>query len=227
MSSGVGDPENDRRQVQVCLNGDSSALENLRAAHHSHLERILRARGATADEVEELLAGLWADCVPRETDSPTLLEKYSGRCPLQSWLATVATRRWIDLKRKQARRKEADSRTEGDEALDPLDGLPAPSSAPQEDVVIGLLQESLEEAFAACGPADMLMLRLVHLHGLSQREVMRMWGWSESKVSRQLSRAMEGIRQRTLATIRQKDPLLDLTWEDFVSLCEAHRVGFL
>jgi DNA-directed RNA polymerase specialized sigma subunit len=71
------------------------------------------------------------------------------------------------------------------------------------------------------------MLRLVFVHGLSQREVMRMWGWSESKVSRKLSSAMAHIEEQTLEKLKQMDPWLDLTWQDFVDLCDTHQVGFL
>ena len=71
------------------------------------------------------------------------------------------------------------------------------------------------------------MLRLVYLHGISQREVCRMWGWNEAKVSRHLSAAMETIEAETLLRLRQKDPWLKLTWQDFVDLCETHQIGFL
>jgi hypothetical protein len=27
--------------------------------------------------------------------------------------------------------------------------------------------------------------------------------------------------------LKQLDPLLDLTWQDFVDLCETHQIGFL
>src|ERR1700743_2136352 len=99
-------PEGERALVRRGLEGDTSALAELREAHHSALTNILSARGASIDETKELLADFWGDCVPRNDDQPTLLEKFSGKCSLQAWLVTVATRRWIDLKRKQARRGE-------------------------------------------------------------------------------------------------------------------------
>jgi len=71
------------------------------------------------------------------------------------------------------------------------------------------------------------MLRLVYLHDVTQREVGRMWGWHESKVSRCLAQAMAEIEARTQERIRETDPWMELTWEDFLDLCEAHRIGFL
>lgn len=227
MSSAPGDLDHDRLQVHRCQQGDPAALADLRTQYHPSLVNILRARGASLDETEELLADLWGDCVPTNDDQPCLLDKFSGKCSIQPWLATVATRRWIDLKRKQTRRGENSLPAHDDEGNSPLERLPAVSSQHREDALVELLRDSLHAGFAICPPADLLMLRLVYLHGVSQRELMRMWGWSESKVSRQLSRAMEQIEQATLANLKQKDPWLDLTWQDFVDLCETQRIGFL
>jgi len=226
MISALDEPGHEQAQVRRCQQGDPAAIAELREKHHPSLFNILRARGATVDEADELLADLWGDCVPKNNDHPTLLDKFSGKCSVQAWLATVATRRWIDLKRKQIRHGETSLRARDGES-DPLENLPAGATAIQEDSLVELLRESLRAAFAACAPADLLMLRLVYVHGLTQRELMQMWGWSESKVSRQLSHAMQRIEQTTLENLKMKDSWLDLTWQDFVDLCETHRIGFL
>jgi RNA polymerase sigma factor (sigma-70 family) len=154
------------------------------------------------------------------------LEKFSGKCSLQAWLVTVATRRWIDLKRKHARRGETQSRdAETHDQI--LERLSAADDSMMEDALVALLRDSLQAAFVDCPPTDMLMLRLLYLHGITQRELMRMWNWSESKVSRKISSTMEQIQQTTLEHLKRKDPWLHLTWQDFVDLCQIHRVGFL
>ncbi len=224
MDSSSGNSDDENHRVHRCLQGNPAALAELREAHHPSLVNILRARGASRDETEELLADLWGDCVPTNGEQPSLLDKFSGKCPVLGWLATVATRRWIDLKRKQTRRGENVPPENNHAAIETFPAAALPAS---EDVLVDLLRDSLQTAFAACPGADLLMLRLVYLHGLSQREIMRMWNWSESKVSRKLSQAMEHIGQDTLLNLKRRDPWLDLTWQDFVDLCETHRVGFL
>jgi hypothetical protein len=65
------------------------------------------------------------------------------------------------------------------------------------------------------------------LHELSQREIVQMLGWSESKVSRFLSKAMAEIEKHTLAEVKKRDSWLELGWQDFVELCETHQIGFM
>jgi RNA polymerase sigma factor (sigma-70 family) len=213
-------------QVRKCQDGDPVALADLRARCHQPLSNILLARGASRTEAEDLLADLWADCVPGPGERPSLLEKFSGKCSLQGWLATVATNRWVDFKRRQARRVELDASGNGSGG-DPMAEMPAVPAADRDAGTVSMLRESLQAAFALC-PADaMVCLRLVYLHGLTQREVMRLLGWSESKVSRFLNQAMVQIEKVTMAELKKRDPWIELTWLDFVEMCQNHDVGFL
>ncbi|MCI0747652.1 MAG: RNA polymerase sigma factor [Verrucomicrobia subdivision 3 bacterium] len=225
MSSQPSEPDIERLQLRKFQEGDPEALGWLRTRFNPVLMNILVARGATAIEAEELLADMWGDCVPGSEDRPSLLDKFSNQCPLQNWLATVATRRWIDLKRRQNRRREA--APSGSEDTDVFARMESPPAMPTEHHLITLLRDSLRAAFDHCPAGDMLMLRLVYLHGISQREVGRMWGWHESKISRRLSEAMKNIETHTLRCLQEKDPWLKLAWQDFLDLCQTHQIGFL
>jgi RNA polymerase sigma-70 factor (ECF subfamily) len=227
MSSQTSQRADEGFQASRCRAGDPQALAELREENHGPLLRILLSRGASPTEAEDLLADLWADCVPGDLDRPSLLEKFSGKCTLQGWLATVATNRWIDLKRKQTRRGEVSDAGPDGEHRDMLESLPAASSSAKEETLVALLRESLQAAFARCSPEAMVLLRLVYLHELSQREIVRMLGWHESKVSRFLGRAMKEIETHTLSELKKRDSWLELSWQDFVDLCETHQVGFL
>jgi RNA polymerase sigma factor (sigma-70 family) len=216
-----------RFEVPELLSGASDILPKLRQEYHSPLVNTLIGRGASATEAEEILADLWGDCVGHGDDRPSLLEKFSGKCPIRSWLTTVATNRLLDLKRRQKHRGELPRYDSDDHETNPFERLPAAVSARSEGVLVNLLKESLQAAFAKCPPEAMLMLRLAYLNGLSQREVGRMWGWHESKVSRCVSQAMGDIETATLRELKQRDPWLELSWQDFVELCESHEIGFL
>lgn len=226
MSSQASQLDGESLQVARCRQGDGDALAELRERCQSPLLGILLARGANRTEAEDLLADLWADCVPGNDDRPSILEKFSGKCTLQGWLATVATNRWVDRKRKQSRFVESIQDASGKAEHDYLTRLEAASYA-SEDTLIALLRDSLKAAFINCSPEARVLLRLVYLHELSQREIVQMLGWSESKVSRFLSKAMEEIETHTLAEVKKRDPWLELAWQDFVELCETHQIGFM
>jgi hypothetical protein len=64
-------------------------------------------------------------------------------------------------------------------------------------------------------------LRLVYLEGITQRELSGIFEMDESKISRQLRSSIEQVGERTLGVVNQQDPLLTLTWEDFLELCSG------
>ena len=219
--------DEDRLKLKECLEDDTDALTILRNKYQHFLKTVLMVRGASEIEAEDLLADLWGDCVAGADDTASLLEKYSGRCPLKNWLTTVATNRLFDLKRKLRVRGAASY--EDDEGGRNDSSLRSLILAPliREGVLVGLLRESLQHALDRCSASALLMLRLVYLHGLTLREVGRMWGWHESKVSRCLTQAMSEIQANTLKLIKQTDPWMELIWQDFLDLCETHQIGFI
>ena len=207
---------------RICQ-GSPEALAQLRAQTHRSLLSILLARKATNTEAEDILADIWADCVPGGEGHSSLLEKFSRRTSLLSWLATVATNRWLDFKRKEMRRAALLA------AKPEIDPVPkeALSDSTVEEPLVELLSESLRAAFSHCSAQHLVLLRLVYLHDVSQREVGRMLGWSESKTSRVLSEALKQIQSSSLGEVKKRDPWLELNWQDFVELCETRQIGFL
>ena len=206
-------------QVRKAQEGDPQALAALREQHHSQLFNILRARGASQTEAGDILADLWSDCVPGAGNQPSLLTKFGGRFSLLSWLARVASNRWIDQKRRGARQAGLD-----DSDIQALPGSPTPL---EDDQLSKMLRECLQSAFDRCPGEALLLLRLVYLHDLTQREAGHLFGWSESKTSRFLSLAMRQIRKRTLQGLKQRDERFELTWEDLLGLCEDDKSTLL
>ncbi|HEV2208300.1 MAG TPA: RNA polymerase sigma factor [Verrucomicrobiae bacterium] len=220
-------PDESALRVLRCKEGDLRALGELRTECQDGLAAVLRARGASAGEAEDILADLWADCVPGAAERPSLLEKFSGRTTLPRWLATVATNRWLDFKRRQARLEPLSAEDAQGETL-VREGQETPLARPEGDSSLAwLLEESLRAAFGRASAQALVLLRLVYLYDLSQREVGRMLGWSESKVSRYLSEALRQLQEVTLSEMHRRDRWLELSWQDFVDLCEAQQIGFL
>jgi len=206
--------------VERSRSGNAEALTALREASHESLTKILMARGAAAHEAQDVLADFWADCVPKNEETPALLDKFSGRCSFIGWAGTVVTRRWIDLKRKQQRHTELDTSSEPD----------GPSLEQQEkqsdDSLLLLVRDALQTAFSRCPPEGVVLLRLLHVHGLTQRELGRMLGWNETRTSRFLSSIIEKMQKETFREIKRQDPWLELGWDDLVNVCGTYEAAF-
>lgn len=211
--------EQDLIFARSVLSVNTQAATELRVRYHGRIVSLLCARGASSTEAEDLVADLWSDCFQSPRDRPTLLAKYQGRCALESWLMTVATNRLIDLKRRQSFRVDLPSSDQSPN--DFFDRRPHPQTASADASVLKLLRGSIQNAFARRNSESVLMLKLVHLYQLTQREIARMWGWHESKVSRALEQAREGLARDILTELKRTDPWLELQWEDFLELCQG------
>jgi RNA polymerase sigma factor (sigma-70 family) len=218
-----GSHEQDLAFVQRILAADSAAAAELRSRYHGRIVAVLCARGANPTEAEDLVADLWSDCFAARPDRSTLLGKYQGRCALESWLLTVATHRLVDLKRRQTFRVDVPPSERGSD--DFFDRRPQPESVSSEEHLLKLLREAIQHAFSKTDSESVLMLKLVHLHQLTQREIARMWGWHESKVSRALDLARQNISRDILAELKRIDPWLELRWDDFLELCAGSVDG--
>jgi RNA polymerase sigma factor (sigma-70 family) len=217
--------EQDLAFVQRVLASDPSAAEELRARYQGKLVGVLRARGANPTEAEDLVADLWTDCFAPRGNRQILLTKYQGRCALESWLLTVATNRLVDLKRRQSFRVEVPA-SSPDSPEDFFDRRAQPEKASSEKPLLNLLHAAIQRAFAKQDEDAILMLKLVHLHQLTQREISRMWGWHESKVSRTLEVTRQSVAKIILAELKKVDPWLELRWDDFVELCAGSTEVF-
>jgi RNA polymerase sigma factor (sigma-70 family) len=209
--------EQDLAFVERVLSGEAAGASELRTRYQGKLVGVLRARGASQTEAEDLIADLWTDCFGARINRPSLLTKYQGRCALESWLLTVATNRLVDLKRRQSFRVEV--APSPDSPDDFFDRRPHPEKPTSEKPLVDLLRQAIRRAFAKQDQDAVLMLKLVHLHQLSQREISRMWGWHESKVSRALDTTRQSVAKVILFELKKVDPWLELRWEDFVELC--------
>ena len=224
MSASPADTHADVALVERALAGDEPAIRELRGQHHGHLKARLLRRGASETDAEEILTDLWGDCV---------MGKFRRWQPqagssLIAWLSSVATNRLIDHFRKQKFQADGFGRDgrdgDGDSSARRGEAEGVSNDPPPRDAELArLLRGALACALQQCDQTGLLMLKLVHLHGLTGREIARMWGWHESKVSRTASHAEDQIREMTLAEVRRREPSLDLVWEDLVELCANCR----
>lgn len=221
MSPAHSSYDEDIDLAQACLDGDNQAAEKLQLLYGQRLLGLLISRGATNTEASDLIGDLWGELSVGRADRQGLLTKYHGKCSLYTWLATVATHRLVDLKRRQRFQGNLPNVQDNSDLASDFDQLPARTVDYTESALTRLMRDALKEALQECPPEAYLLLQLVYIHGVMQREAARMFGWHESKVSRTLDQAMEDIASRTLRILRANDPWLDVNWDDFLQLCQS------
>ncbi|MEO1844542.1 MAG: hypothetical protein ABGZ37_09735, partial [Akkermansiaceae bacterium] len=190
------------------------------------IQGVLVKRGATPTEARDLTADVFGDCFGRGGNKSPLLQAYNGGGPLRAFLSRAALNRLIDLKRRQRFQGNLPSRGFDDAPTDEFDLLEGDSDLADDDNLVNLLRDALIHAFGQCNARDLMLMRLVSIHGVRQESIAHSLGWSQSKVSRAIAGVMEEIRAKTMEELNKADPWLDLDWADFLGLCR-NSTGFL
>jgi RNA polymerase sigma factor (sigma-70 family) len=210
--------------ARECLDQDESAIANLRHQYGPALRGILISSGASEIEADDVLTNLWTDCtVNHETRRPRL-EGYWGQCSLMTFLKTVCMNAFVDRKRREIRWRKIEEGADGTARVgDSLYGEQegnSPFDAP-DGSLLAIMQAALLKAFDQCPAQAMVVLQLVFIQGMTQRQVAKLWGCHEAKISRMLDSAMDQIAADTVRAVKQADPWLNLKWEDFLELCDG------
>ncbi len=195
-----------------CLWGENDAVTPLQKDYQPQLRGRLLNQGAASSDADEVLADLWSGAfVMRENGRLPLLAKYAGESPLLPFLSRIATNLFIDHQRKRKRLSDTP----------PSDDLPDDSTPAVEDYLLVLVREALQEAIDLCDPEAMVMLRLISMHNLSQREIGVLWNRSEFWISRFLKQAKAQFKKSLLAHIKKRDTWLILTLDDILDVCST------
>ncbi|MEI8289304.1 MAG: sigma-70 family RNA polymerase sigma factor [Verrucomicrobiota bacterium] len=216
VTFGKPPPTDVNDHLKAFLAGEISAFAPLKKLLEPLIKGKLSAAGALPDEAEAVLEEIWNDClISKSGEKPTLLARFRDdqQAKLSTWLSVVALNRWLNLKRRQGVHQRW---LEREKVTHPADQSPLVTDHALADI----LREAIQSAFDQCDAEALVLLRLVFLHGLSQRELAATWKLSESALSRRLDRTMKQISEATIGHIRQTDPWLELRWEDFLELCQ-------
>ena len=102
-----------------------------------------------------------------------------------------------------------------------------PSRAAQSDSsIVEILGPALRRALTACDVEELILLQLVHIHGVTQREVASLWKWHESRVSRHIKRTEEKIAKLTLQEVKGDGSLLGTSLERLYRTLSKRRGVF-
>ena len=208
--------QSDFSVVERCLEHDPGALALLQTTYRGPVTAYLIKSGASAVEAAETVEMLWGDLLTATSSGRIRLARYNGSCALLTWLNTVAMNALLTRKRVEGRRERRFvSRDAGDRAEAEEEGIMT------EAPLVDLMREAVEFAFRECPASDFVLLQLEHCDQLEREELARLFGCSKATVSRMLKSARISLAGRTMDYVRQRDPWLELRWEDFLELCRT------
>jgi DNA-directed RNA polymerase specialized sigma24 family protein len=197
-----------------CRAGEDAAISKVYAEAFPQLAGFLVSYGARSHEAESIAAEVLEDClVGCEAKRARILD-FREDAALFSWLCTICRNRYYEGLRKT-------KFVAGGDAWELEGGAPAPGDSVRDEGLIDMARHSLREAFSECEPVDLVLLELVYAHGVDQRRLAGLLGWTDSTMSRHLAALRSGIQRRVQAAVARSDGALRLDWRDFVDVCET------
>jgi RNA polymerase sigma-70 factor (ECF subfamily) len=171
----------------ACAEGDDAAVAAIEAAFGDHVEQGLARIEADRERREEL-----RQIVRQHVfvgDGVGAIARYSGHGPLGAWLRVTATRVALNAQRGRRMIQPIDD--------DDLAGLPERLRDPELDYLKQTYRDAFREAFqlaiAGLTPRERTLLRQAVIHGLTVREVARMYGVHHATVARWLTHARDAL----------------------------------
>jgi RNA polymerase sigma factor (sigma-70 family) len=203
--------------AQDLLDGDKAAWSRFETELKPAMQRKLSGLGATDADSDEVLG-----IVMEKIWAQKKLAAYTGGGPLRGFLRTMAANAWLEYLRKHRRMVPATSLADDEETgEDPMDRLARDEAAvPQESPLAGLLRDALIHALVQVDAEALLIMRLSLLQDVKQRDLCLLWGGChEGTISRKKAEALEQIRDATLAYLHEREPSLQISWQDLLEAC--------
>lgn len=202
--------------AQDLLDGDKAAWMRFDQELKPAMLAKLAAAGATDADAQEVTG-----IVTEKIWAHKKLAAYTGGGPLAGFVRTMAANAWLEYLRKHRRMVPATSLQREDSDADPMDRLSKDTRAgPQESPLAELLRDALLHALAQTDAEALLVMRLSLLQEVKQRDLCLLWGGChEGTISRKKNEAMEQIRDATLAYLAEREPTLQISWQDLLEAC--------
>jgi RNA polymerase sigma-70 factor (ECF subfamily) len=185
--------ESDERLMRRFQAGDALAFETLVRRHRSALWNFLLRLLGDRPRAEDLLQETLLRAVKASGD-------WVDRAKVTTWLFTIARNLATDEVRRAAHRRAESLDASGEDALAPIDRLPAEDPPPDAAAEGALLRPRLEAALAALPAEQREVFLLREQGGLGFREIAEVTGVPENTVKSRMRYALEGLR-RSLATM--------------------------
>ncbi len=176
----------------ACDRAVQGAWEALDREFAPRLRGLLRKRGASHEEATEMLNDLpgYLCQAPADGRARTRIGTYDGSGSLFSWLAVIALRGVNQRRGGAERTRRVDA---------PVSQVATVRTAPGRGVIAEetarRFQSALAAAWTALTPRERLAVLLRHRDGLAGKEVARLMGVGEPRVSRLLEAGLSRLKE--------------------------------
>lgn len=155
-------------------------------------------RSAVHDVTQDLLADLFFTDRAR---GRSRIMSYEGASSLRRWLMLVMRNRTVDALRRYRVEVPIDILPEPDEHVSA--GAPLPEEQVQRSLDRHVLSQVVPAAFAELPAEDRLILKMRYVDGRKQRDIARLYGVDESRVSRWLTRIYRTVLRNALERLTE------------------------
>ena len=198
----------------AALNSSMTAIQHLRRNHRQTIIGYLRVVEAASVSFEEIEQQVWATLLVGQSDNHPRLTSYSGKGPLAGFVGIVAQRLAIDSHRRRAVERRAAA------------GMAAEVNAWSSDAELGFVKQryrdgfkvALQDALATLGNRERLILRMHVVDGLSFDRIAKVYGVSQSTVSRWVAAARDAVRAGASHLLRERLALSESEFESLAGL---------
>lgn len=196
----------------ACLDRIPGAIERFEQRHLAGIADLVRAIDPSPAFIEEVKQLMREKLFIGGANTPPKIDSYSGRGPLAGWVAIVAQRVALSLRRSL--------KTEPQASLEPslVEALPARGD-PELDYLQAryrvVFRDALAHAISTLTDRQRMLLRLHVIDRMSHEEIAAVYSVSQSTVTRWIAAAREAILRATQDSLRAH---LDADTAEFHSL---------
>jgi RNA polymerase sigma-70 factor, ECF subfamily len=175
--------------VFASLQGDESAIAALRTAQRPVLAGYLRRIDGSKPFIDDIEQRVWDGALVGTPETPPKLTTYAGGGPLAGWLGISAQRLALMLLRHEG----AEGRAHKGAAAEGNRVVADPELAFMKGQLRGAFQTAVSKALESLGDRERMIYRMHLVDGLALDRIAKVYGVSQSTVSRWLTSARTSV----------------------------------
>jgi RNA polymerase sigma-70 factor (ECF subfamily) len=201
----------------ACASGSPRALEVFHRSFRDDVARAVSRTDRSPAFLDDVLQLLSVKLFVRVGDEPPGIVEYGGRASLRGWLATVAKRTALNMRR----RRDEQAHDEVSSGVAALGSAVGPEVALLRARYKAEFEAAIRVALAAMPPKDRTLLLLHLVNGVTLPQLAAMQNVSRATLARWLATAREALFEGTRRSLTEKLSLSPNEYESVVAMIRS------